>query len=89
VQRLTSCAVQLDRQISHVPERSESIPTTMRSLDNLELSKFIELCNDLTIGRYSIRFTLVEKRPLVFKIGRATLILLVVGFQIGLSLVAI
>ncbi|KAJ0417432.1 hypothetical protein BJY00DRAFT_289564 [Aspergillus carlsbadensis] len=61
----------------------------MTSLANFELSTFIDLCYNLEMGRHSIRFTLVEKRPLVFKMGRAAIILLVIGFQVGLSLVAI
>ncbi|KAL2813960.1 hypothetical protein BJX63DRAFT_431599 [Aspergillus granulosus] len=82
----------IPRPSSQAPCTTDAAATTflsLKNLDNLELSAFLDMSKEMNVGHYSIRFTLIEKRPFVFKFGRIAALLLAIGLQIGLSLVTL
>ncbi|KAL2831584.1 hypothetical protein BJY01DRAFT_254251 [Aspergillus pseudoustus] len=64
-----------------------TLASSLKTLDNLKFSAFVDAFSEIDANHYyTFHFTLFEKRPLVMKIGRAVIVLLPLGVQIGFSL---
>jgi hypothetical protein len=78
--------------ISSLSSNVEDVPRRVANLQNLENLNFpalVDMINDLGVGHHSIQLTIFEKRPFLLKLGRATVVLLAIAIQIGLSFVAL
>ncbi|RDW70891.1 uncharacterized protein DSM5745_08402 [Aspergillus mulundensis] len=67
--------------------RSAFRPLKLITMSDLSLSVFSKVLTQMSPGEYTVRFTVFDKQPLITKIGRAVVVVLAVGAQVGLSFV--
>ncbi|CEL01068.1 hypothetical protein ASPCAL00660 [Aspergillus calidoustus] len=81
----TALISSLSSNVEDVPRRAANL----QNLENLNFPALVDMINDLGVGHHSIQLTIFEKRPFLLKLGRATVVLLAIAIQIGLSFVTL
>ncbi|KAL2843234.1 hypothetical protein BJX68DRAFT_270243 [Aspergillus pseudodeflectus] len=82
---ITALTSSLSSTVDGVP----SLVSSLQSLNDINLSTFVDMIHDLDVGHHSTQLTIFEKRPFFLKLGRAAVVLLAIAVQIGLSFVAL